>query len=177
MPRKNIGNIIIFRWLFTLFLAAVFLIIYNARANAMRFYGGRVYNCNEYVTLRKNPSTSSEALEKVKYGSEVDWAYGVERTNDFFKVYYNGKAGWILSDYLNFDEWSGCFCYPAKVTSDQITLRETQNPSSKKITSINKGQLVFIYSDPESNLTAKYACVNYRGKVGYVKTSCLEEEY
>ena len=58
-----------------------------------------VVNCRESVTLRKEPSTSAEALASVPLGSQVHNLQATEE--DFLKVEYDGKAGYILAEYLS----------------------------------------------------------------------------
>lgn len=58
-----------------------------------------VVNCRESVTLRKEPSTSAEALASVPLGSQVHNLRDAE--GEFIKVEYNGKAGYILAEYLS----------------------------------------------------------------------------
>ena len=61
----------------------------------------RVVNCNEWVSLREQPSVNSRRLAKVPL-----WAYinstGLQYKN-FTDAYYNGQWGWILTDYLEYD--------------------------------------------------------------------------
>ena len=57
----------------------------------------RIVNCNEFVTLRAEPSTSASAVTRVARGEMVD-AYYCNGT--FARCYYNGLEGYILSRYL-----------------------------------------------------------------------------
>lgn len=58
----------------------------------------RVVNCNEYITLREEPSTSAASLAHIPLGAEVDeigWA-----GDGFLRVCYRGQTGYALSKYL-----------------------------------------------------------------------------
>lgn len=56
-----------------------------------------VLNCNDFVSLRKEASSSSERLIRVTRGAEV-WSLGY--INGWVLCEYNGECGWIMSDYL-----------------------------------------------------------------------------
>ena len=58
-----------------------------------------VVNCRESVTLRKEPSTSAEALASVPLGSHVRNLRDAE--GEFIRVEYNDKTGYILTEYLS----------------------------------------------------------------------------
>lgn len=58
-----------------------------------------VVNCKEWVTLRSSASTSASSLEHVPLGASVEYVGAAD--NGFTKVKYNGKTGYILSQYLN----------------------------------------------------------------------------
>ena len=57
-----------------------------------------VTNCNEWVSLRFRPNTSSRQLIKVPRGAEVLDAYYVE--NGFVHCFYRGYEGYILERYI-----------------------------------------------------------------------------
>ncbi len=58
-----------------------------------------VVNCRESVTLRKEPSTSAEALANVPLGSQVRYLFDV--AGEFLKVAYDNETGYILTEYLS----------------------------------------------------------------------------
>ena len=53
-----------------------------------------IINCSSYASLRKEPNTSSERLEKVPLGETVTDCYFVDET--FACCTYNGQTGYIL---------------------------------------------------------------------------------
>ncbi len=57
-----------------------------------------VINCNEWITLRSEPSTSAASLDKIPLGATV--TYLDTATSDFYKISYNGKTGYALKSYL-----------------------------------------------------------------------------
>ena len=62
----------------------------------------KVVNCNEFVTLREEPSTDAAALARVPLGARVDELHWAE--NGFTCVSYRGRTGYVLSDYLRLDD-------------------------------------------------------------------------
>ena len=58
----------------------------------------KVVNCDEYITLREEPSTSASALARMPLGAAVDM---LGRAKDgFWHVSYEGQSGYALSKYL-----------------------------------------------------------------------------
>jgi len=77
----------------TLILTLLFLLTAAALADDMF-----VVNCEEWVSLRKSPSTSSERLKKVPLDATVtdcEWVDG-----HFTRCTYEGVTGYILDKYL-----------------------------------------------------------------------------
>lgn len=58
-----------------------------------------VVNCDEWVSLRLYPDTSSDRLAKVPFGAKVNDCF--EADNGFYYCEYNGTTGYILSKYLS----------------------------------------------------------------------------
>lgn len=58
----------------------------------------RVCNCEEWVSLRKKPKTSSDRLVKVPLGALVTDC--VRENDEFIYCTYEGKNGYILAEYL-----------------------------------------------------------------------------
>ena len=66
----------------------------------------RVANCNEYITLRAEPSTKAEALDRIPLNAELTWIGHAD--NDFAKVSYGGRVGYALRKYLDLErDFSG----------------------------------------------------------------------
>lgn len=67
-----------------------------------------VANCKEYITLREEPSTKAEALDRIPLGAELTWID--DAGNDFAKVSYGGQVGYALTKYLELEcDYSGPF--------------------------------------------------------------------
>ena len=57
-----------------------------------------IVNCQSYVTLRREPSTSAASEAQVPLGEEVE--YLGEAENGFSHCAYGGVEGYILTAYL-----------------------------------------------------------------------------
>jgi len=111
-----------------------------------------IVNCNEFVTLRAQPSTSAAAVTRVALGQTVD-AYYYNST--FSYCYYNGLSGYILNDYLG-----GSYSYTPSVSygrvyqgigyivnCDQwVSLRSSPSTSASRLCEVPLGAVVEVYS-------------------------------
>lgn len=86
-------------------------------ASADDFFGKeyRVVKCNEYITLREEPSTKANALDRVPLGATVTAFSAAE--NNFLLVHYNGQNGYVLFEYLK--ELPTPAGMPVELTSSQ----------------------------------------------------------
>ena len=58
----------------------------------------QVVNCNESITLRPGPSTSSGEICQIPLGAQVGFVAGAG--DGFYEIWYNGQQGYALSSYL-----------------------------------------------------------------------------
>ncbi len=58
-----------------------------------------VVNCSESISLRENPSTSSNILKDIPLGSPVSYVEASQ--NGFAKIIYDGTTGYALQSYLS----------------------------------------------------------------------------
>ena len=66
-------------------------------------YQARVVNCQQWVSLRYAPSTSSQRLAEIPLGAIVSVYDGpVWGIDGFYPVEYNGRRGYVLKDYLEY---------------------------------------------------------------------------
>lgn len=71
-------------------------------------YKSRVVNCEEWISLRREPSVDSERLAKIPLGTiVVTYDGSVEGINDFYPVEYNGIQGYCLRFYLKYESDAG----------------------------------------------------------------------
>lgn len=60
---------------------------------------GKVVRCNEFITLRKTPSTKGEELIKIPSGAIVTVYSGAD--NGFYYINYGGIEGYALASYID----------------------------------------------------------------------------
>ena len=60
---------------------------------------GKVVRCNEFITLRKTPSTKGEELIKIPLGAIVTVYSGAD--NGFYYINYGGIEGYALASYID----------------------------------------------------------------------------
>ena len=72
---------------------------YVASTTASTVWSGKVVRCNEYITLRRIPSTKGEEITKIPLGSIVTVYSGAE--NGFYYINYDGMEGYALAGYID----------------------------------------------------------------------------
>ena len=123
-------------------------------------YGGdvlknqMVYNCDEYVSLRKDPDTKSERLAKVPKGAIVTGC--IYWSDSFTKCEYKGKTGYILSKYLKTADYT-VKVTPTPTTKPTTTPKPSATPNTVypalpfAMTVINCNEFVSLRAKPTSN--------------------------
>ena len=100
-----------------MFIALVLSVILPHQVNAAErneqdFIGATfkayVAHCDDWISLRYAPSTSSERMAKIPLGTVVTVYDGpVWGIDGFYPVEYNGIRGYCLKDYLEYHSDSG----------------------------------------------------------------------
>ena len=72
---------------------------YVASTTASTVWSGKVVRCNEYITLRRTPSTKGEEITKIPLGGIVTVYSGAD--NGFYYIYYDGFEGYALAGYID----------------------------------------------------------------------------
>ena len=72
---------------------------YVASTTASKVWSGKVVRCNEYITLRRTPSTKGEEITKIPLGAIVTVYSGAD--NGFYYIYYDGFEGYALAGYID----------------------------------------------------------------------------
>ena len=72
---------------------------YVASTTARTVWSGKVVRCNEYITLRRTPSTKGEEITKIPLGSIVTVYSGAD--NGFYYINYDGFEGYALAGYID----------------------------------------------------------------------------
>ena len=134
-----------------------------------------IVNCNEVVTLRRQPSTASAALTRIALGESVECYF---YNDDFVICYYNGLRGYVLRRYISGaygDDYGRCTGTMHVINCrEYVTLRATASTSARAVLRVPLGAVVEAYGS-----IGKFTECVYAGKHGYILTSYLgwEEIY
>ena len=76
------------------------------------YYWATVVNCNEWISLRREPSVYSDRIYKIPLGTVVKIYRGAGEHygspyNGFYQTYYNGAWGWCLQEYIRVGSHAG----------------------------------------------------------------------
>ena len=88
------------------------------------------------VNFRKGPSTSYESLGKLNKGDKVEY---ISTSNSWSKVKYNGKIGYVSSQYLAEIETNVEYRY---ITGDSVNVRKGPSTNYESLGKLNKGDKV-----------------------------------
>ena len=133
----------------------------------------RVVNCQEWVSLRLSPDTSSKRLAKVYLGELVTNC--AEGPDGFVFCEYGGTAGYILGQYLS----KTALPYDTEILPNQmvvncqewVSLRSGPSDGASRLTTVPLGAIVrACYRANES-----YICCEYGGTRGYIASGYLKK--
>lgn len=132
-----------------------------------------VFNCNEYVTLRREADTKSKELTKVLKGSLVYFQGYAD--NGFYFVHFDGKDGYILSKYLKntYFEIGDLICTNQQVynCSEWVSLRKDMDTKSERLAKVPLGAIVTRVVNADEG----WMLCTYNGKTGYIKKDYLRK--
>lgn len=165
------------------YILSTYLSSGNASSSASSYgsnYLGKktVINCNEFVTLRSQPSTSASAVTRVAKGEEVDCYY---YNSTFTHCYYNGMSGYILSKYLgtssgyngynsSYGYCNGDYLGCLRVINCQewVSLRQYASKNSDRLAIVPLGAYVEAYY-----YNSEFVYCYYNGLWGYILSTYL----
>ncbi|MBQ0026403.1 MAG: SH3 domain-containing protein, partial [Lachnospiraceae bacterium] len=123
------------------------------------------------LNLRKSSNTSSDVLASIPKGTKLTIKSTTSNSSGtWFKVDYNGKTGYISSQYAQriTDTSISATSGIGKITaSSSLTLRSGAGTSYPELTSISNGTTISLLEAVDVNGTTWYKTV-YGGKTGYV---------
>lgn len=105
------------------------------------------------VNVRTSPDTSSSVITQLS-NSRVSI---VDKSNDWYKISFNGKTGWVSSDYVKVIATNG------KINANGVNFRETASTEGKIIDSLSKGTSLVVL-----DTLSGWHKVKVGTKVGYV---------
>lgn len=139
-----------------------------------------VIHCSEWVSLRKEPNTSSTRLAKVPLGGVVTEC--VSWMGSFVCCTYMGQRGYIASEYLTDADWTWLdnldAVYPPINGSmevvdckDWVSLRELPSTASDRLSTVPLGAIV----ENCEQVSEEYISCTYNGQHGYIQKKYLRE--
>lgn len=93
------------------------------------------------VIMRSSASTSSEIVTTLDKGTSVSILDTSD--DDWYKVSYNGKTGYVSADYVAVDQ-DGSFTAPGMVNSDNVNIRSAASADASVVETIDKGTLLTV---------------------------------
>lgn len=153
-------------------VATVGVINMNNEANAASNYG--TYKTTNVLNLRKGMGTNYASLTKIPKGGSV--IVLMQYSNGWSKVTYNGKTGYVSSQYIsktgnsnnNTSTPSPSYGKTARTTA-VLNLRRGAGTSYSSIMKIPQNATVSVLSSYSNG----WSKVNYSGKVGFVSNQYL----
>lgn len=131
----------------------------------------RVINCHEWVSLRAEPSTSSKRLAKVYLGELVTNCS--ESFDGFIECSFDGKTGYILSQYLGRTDYSGeDLIMPNQMVInvvEYISMHDSPSSSGRILTRVPVGAVVTSCVRYSTN----FVYCTYQGISGYIASAYL----
>lgn len=134
------------------------------------YYGyGIIATQKDPLNMHSEPSENSPVLTTIPKGTSVD-LYSTSEP-DWFYTTYNGKSGFVKSDYISFE--SVCESYTTltaviNTKNDPLNLRSSPSTDSSIVTEIPKGTTVTVidyYSD--------WCYIQWNDYTGYASTEYL----
>ena len=138
-----------------------------------------VVNCNDSITLRKQPDVNSGQITQIPLGSAVSYVESAQ--NGFYKVIYNGSTGYALASYLSTSKPVASVAAPTQTSTENyetyyvvnceksITLRPQPDVNSGEICQIPLGSAVSYISAASNG----FYYISYNGNKGYSIASYL----
>lgn len=138
-----------------------------------------VYKCDEWVSLRAEPDTSSARLSKVPLHAVVT-SCRTEGNANFIHCSYNGITGWISRQYLmnadydmlsdlNRDYEPVAFNMQVVNCKEWVSLRDMPTTQAKRLAKVPLGAVV----DDCEQVTGEFIRCNFEGKTGYIHVDYL----
>ena len=143
-------------------LSAAVITAFTLTASAVS--AGRV-NTNS-LRLRSGPSTSSSVVANYDAGKQV---IIYDQDGDWYKVYVDGKEGYMAAEYVDKMDTVEFAAIPAKVATEILNLRQKPSTESSIIKQLTENTAISIIGVEDGWFKAKHA-----DSVGYVHPSYIK---
>lgn len=120
------------------------------------------------LRLREEPSTSASIVATLNKGVAVAILDNTS-TEGWFKISYNGKTGYVSSDYMIVDK-DNVFTTYGRTNTDSVNVRADASTDSEVLASVGVGTVVTVngFKDGWYDVTCKY------GTEGYIRSDLLD---
>ena len=149
--------------------AALVLLLVLSTVPAFAATEMTVYNCKEWVSLRKTASTTDICLDQIPKGATVTNCSTVGTS--WVKCTYNGQTGYVLKKYLKAGSSGPVVLPDQKVVNcnEWVSLRQSKSTSSTRLAQVPNGAKVNVY-----DIDSTWAYVSYMGQNGYILSEYLK---
>ena len=119
------------------------------------------------LRLREEPSTSASIVTTLD--KDVAVAVLDNSIDGWYRIAYNGKAGYVSADYLIIDQ-DNIFTTYGRANGDGINVRSGPSTESEVLASVNSGTIVTVngFEDGWYDVTCKY------GTEGYIRSDFVD---
>ena len=118
------------------------------------------------VRLRSGANTDSNIVDTTNKGEVV---VIVSKNDDWYKVIYDLKEGYIHSDYVNASKSVGAELGYGKITGNDVNLRSGAGTSYSKVVQGDKGEQVYIVG-----IENGWYKVIFKNEVGYIRSDFVD---
>ncbi|MFL0505308.1 SH3 domain-containing protein, partial [Ureibacillus sp. 179-F W5.1 NHS] len=123
------------------------------------------YTTTANLNLRSTNSTKGKILLTIPKGKAVNY---ISKSGTWYKVSYNGKTGWVSSEYIKITN-SVATTKTTYTTTANLNLRSTNSTKGSILLTIPKGKAVNYISK-----SGDWYKVTYNGKTGWVSSEYIK---
>lgn len=134
-------------------------------AYAYDVQGGTV-TTSSAVNFRREATTTSESMGKLSDGTRVAI---LDQIDNWYKVAYNGKTGYMSADYVVSQPIMNIECGGAKVTTSVLNMRSGPGTENSIVTKLYSGSVAKIIG-----INNAWFKVQYGGYTGYISPEYVE---
>lgn len=149
----------------TTIVAASLTALMAVSAYAYDVQGGTV-TTSSAVNFRTEATTSSESMGKLNDGTRVAI---LDEIDGWYKVAYDGKTGYMSSDYVVSQPIMNIECGGAKVTTSVLNVRSGPGTENSIVTKLYEGNVAKIIG-----INNAWFKVQYGGQTGYISPDYVE---
>lgn len=154
------------RFLQTVFLAALTLVLFAGQASAQSYGAGTV--TGDKLRLRERPGTDANVLNTLAAGTSV--VVLEDAADGWYKISWQGKTGYVSADYLKVSTDSGADLGSGKVTTEGGSLNVRSGPGREydRVAALAKNAEVKI-----TGIENGWFKIEWGGMTGYVSSDYI----